>query len=186
MPDDPDLSSYATHISLEPQDKRILVEITSDYPHIFKNVQKFAGYINHLMGVQTQSLFFVEIIQNGVIYIYHDFEIFSVLNPVIRKKEIQKMVQENFTNAEFFLQNVLDSSTFPLMGVQFKYKVFAIDVEPPLQILINFFHSFQNPEIAVKRVDNSTVTAMFATYRGLQMYANHLGTMLYQMIPDSS
>jgi hypothetical protein len=185
MPDEIKENSHPTTIGADKPDDRILVELTSDFPNMFQNVQKFAGYINHLMSIQTHSLFFVEIIQNGFIYIYNDFELFSLLNPIMRKAELEKIIAENFPNAGFFLGGVFTNQSYPIGGLTIKYKVYAADPGPALEILFRFFASFHCSSIVSSKVDGSTLIVNFTSFRSLQMYADHLGALLHQMLPDS-
>ena len=103
---------------------QIIVKFTSNWPTLFKNLQKYSSYITHAVSQETQSQFTLEVIEDGVIYIYNTMDIFKQMNQVYTPEFIIQASQ-NMTlrlDPDKLLEGVVDDYSFPPEGIHFQFK----------------------------------------------------------------
>ena len=109
--------------------ERIIVKFSSNFPGLFRNVQKFLLYLNNLFSQETKGDFFIELVEDGILYIYKNQATFDLLNPQYSHVEISQMIKEKETelplSPEMLLDGVIDHETFPEEGIELQYNFYS-------------------------------------------------------------
>lgn len=129
----------------------IVVQFTADYPRLFANMEKYIPFINHQLSAETKNRFFMESINNGLIYVYSDLETFKLMNQPYGKDEIEEFKRSHdlTLNPILLTENIINSSTFPENGINFQYKIVSSQKERIIEMLIAHFQSFLGSQVSV-------------------------------------
>jgi len=103
---------------------QIIVKFSSNWPTLFKNLQKYSSFITHAVSKETQSQFTLEVIEDGVIYIYNNLDIFKVMNRAYTPEYIAQASQKVplRLDPDKLLEGVVDDYSFPPEGIHFQFK----------------------------------------------------------------
>ena len=158
----------------------VIVEITSNFPGLFRNVKKYSNFINHILPEPLSEQFYLEDFQDGIFYIYKDLDIFQSLNSPLQQAEIQKLSHSKFKGAKLFLKDVIDENTFPVDGITLQYRFVGKKIGLPIMMktLGKYFQSYQNNDISIKNQKPNIFKCHFDSFRALQLYTERLGTVL--------
>ena len=159
-----------------------MATITSSFPHLFSNVCKHIRYLNHLLAKQTQSQFFMETIESGLIYIYKNMEILNLLNAPLRNSQIRRYKRSNFLGAQFFLKDVLDEETFPPNAITLNVQIDASDKAKVLDIVVKYFQSFLSEDIITEKQADGSLLVHFQTFEAIQIYTEGLGQLIKTLL----
>ncbi|MHA1585665.1 MAG: hypothetical protein ACTSVU_08890 [Promethearchaeota archaeon] len=107
--------------------QQILIEFTANFPGLFTNMQKYLRFINFHLGSSTQNKFYMETIENGLLYIYNDLDTFHSMNLSYTREEIYQFKSKNKLkfNPRLLTEGILDENNFPTEGINFKFKIFV-------------------------------------------------------------
>ena len=103
---------------------QIIVKFSSNWPTLFKNLQKYSSFITHAVSQETQSQFTLEVIEDGVIYIYNNLDIFKAMNVAYTPEFITQASQKVslLLDPDKLLEGVVDDYSFPPEGIHFQFK----------------------------------------------------------------
>lgn len=155
----------------------MILELTSSFDNLFKNIQKNVDYLNYLLDKQMQSMFYLEMFQNGILYVYKDFEILKSLNLPLTKRNLTELQNSDFKVADFYLNNVLDEKTFPETGITIYYRVIDEPKIDTVLLLKKYFESYNNPEIQLIEKNSDTLQVKFCNFHAIRLYAQRLGRL---------
>ncbi len=157
------------------RETHIYLKVTSDYPEIFKMIEKFIDFINHSMEIQTQNKFYLEVVEDGLVYIYADLQTFKIIHQQFSKQQVLTFLenQEPVLPPEKIISNIT-SESFPKDGVTLN---FIAQTEPKDQyILIKEAHLrsllTEDVEVQINGSDNLSIT--FLTYDAILLYCKFL------------
>jgi hypothetical protein len=153
---------------------RIIVKLTSDYPPLFKNINKYVSYLNSIIEDQTQSGQFIEKIEDGLLYIYRDLDTFTRINqpyhPFIPGDQIKKpYIPQKREN--FFLKDIIDVNSFPKEGIRLFFETKSLPQQQILSVFENFIKNLRTPGIIISYSEPSKLAIYFTNFDGLEEYS---------------
>ena len=103
---------------------QIIVKFSSNWPTLFKNLQKYSSFITHAVSKETQSQFTLEVIEDGVIYIYNNMDIFKAMNQGYTPEFIAQSSQTMtlLLDPDKLLEDVVNDASYPTEGIHFQFK----------------------------------------------------------------
>ena len=130
---------------------QIIVKFSSNYPNLFRNVSKSILYLNTLFSQETDEKFFIETIENGILYIYQNEQTFDILNPQTSPAEIMRLIKDNELqfNPEMLIDGIIDKQTFPETGLNFQYNIYCTNKQQVYNKLLEFHQSFFGENIKI-------------------------------------
>ena len=134
---------------------QIMIKFTSNFPHLFDNMQKYLPLINNVLRVESQNKLYMETIHEGLLFIYKDFHIFFLMNKPYPPKQITnflRSINEPILSPFLLFENILSPSTFPSKGVQFRYQIYSSKKKEIADMLSVHFTSFLHED--VKRLEH--------------------------------
>ena len=155
-------------------DHQIIVKFTSNWPPLFKNLQKYSSFITHTVSQETQSQFTLEVIEDGVIYIYNNMDIFKQMNQVYTPEFIAQASQ-NMTlliDPDKLLESVVDEKTYPPEGIHFQFN-FTCSPEVKDQVRLLMEHHYKaavGDDIISSQSDSFDLVIRYKTYAALESY----------------
>lgn len=133
--------------------EQIYIKITSDHPEIFQNIQKNAPLINHYISQNTNDKFYLEVIENGLLYIYHDFSVFSLLNQPFTERQVRNFISKSEKFHEF--RNIFpfyaDGSSFPSEGIRIFFHTTSEPKEKIIQTGKSHFYSLFKDRVRISQ-----------------------------------
>ncbi len=170
-------------------DDKIILELKArNFPHLYKNVEKYSSYINHLLGEETDTGFVIEPIEGGLVYIYRNFDIFKALNPGYSKELVEKYANtyEEKVSPQLLTGDVVNEENFPEGGLLVDYIISCEQKERCMDILAEHFRSFvdQDIQIDIYEKNLSHFVLVFQTYAALEFYAHFISSLIDGMIRE--
>ena len=168
---------------------QIFIKLTSDHPKIFQNIQKHESYINHMIEKQTNSQFFIEVIQNGLIYIYDNMDIFKLLNQPISALQILRYIKksDSISELEHIFPHYLTEDSFPTSGLTIFFHTESSCQETILEMSKIQFRSLLKDQARITTTNNGDLSLHFLNFDGFSLYLTLLASILsgiFQKIPE--
>lgn len=150
----------------------ILVKLIVDFPLILEPIKKYINYLQSIINEQTQVAIFIEIIENGLLYIFRDYETFKRLNqpyqPLIENPELiiksPKSIQNLSSNEIFLLKDVPLKDNFPEHGIKITYTAISEPKAEIIEILTRFFNEIKDSGLILKKEQSDVLIACFNTF----------------------
>jgi hypothetical protein len=162
------------------QIEQILVIVTSDHPEIFQNIQKNAAYINHLMTKQTNAKFFMEVIDQGLLYIYDDWETFELLNQPFNSRDVARFTKRAAAMEDFrhIFPLYLTEDTFPPEGIEVFFHTESPRKAEIVEIGKRQFASLLGEfcEISIRK--SGDLALHFTTFMGFSLYLALMASLM--------
>lgn len=156
------------------KDTSLVLKFTSDHPEIFKNVQKHNNFINNHLSNATHSQFYLEVIENGLLYFYENFEIFRVVCVAMKYSHILKIAQNRdlLIDPETLLKDAMDESLFPAEGLNFFFEITCHrDLYAEAQnVTAAHFTAPLGEDVQVSYPPETSVKVHFSTYSSFYRY----------------
>jgi len=162
----------------------IIVEVSSNYPKLFQGIQKYADYINYLMDEQTFSQFYLEIVSDGLLYIYKDWATFQMINRPYRDfqlRQFQKRFKETI-EPDLLLGQSLTADTFPTNGITLFFKTSCTNKDQVLQTGELHFRSFFEEGVEIGHDAEGDISVRFKEFEALSKYTFLISSMLSGLI----
>jgi len=161
---------------------QILLRITSNWPSLFSNIPKYVSFINNLLTSESRSKFFLEVVENGVIYVYSDFATFKHMNQRYSLKMINKYEESIGTAMDpiELLDDNLSPSSFPEGGFDYQFK-FYLDPElrdEAIQIKKDHYYSYLQPNIEFKESKEFDLVIHYKNYEAVLVHHKVICMML--------
>ncbi len=170
------------------EEKRIILEVKSqNFPNLFGNVNKYSSFINHLINEQTKNGFVLEPINNGLLYIYKNFNIFKLLNPIYSKNLVEKYkhLYKEKVSPNLLTKNVINKPNYPEEGIKLHFKIITDEKEELcFEVLKEHFESFRDDDIVFDGKSNSTFVVSINNYPAFLFYTSFLSSLIDGMIED--
>ncbi|MHA1675090.1 MAG: hypothetical protein ACTSYI_15845 [Promethearchaeota archaeon] len=168
---------------------QIYVRLTSDHPEIFQNIQKNAFFINHLMEKHTQSQFYLEVIQNGLLYIYNDMEIFKLLNQPFTPRQVLRFIRKSvsITGLERIFPYYLTKESYPSSGLTIFFHTDSSPRETIVEMGRSQFQSLLKEHALITTTNSGDLSIHFSKFDGFSLYLTLMASMLsgiFQKIPE--
>ncbi|MHA1519928.1 MAG: hypothetical protein ACTSRK_07065 [Promethearchaeota archaeon] len=159
---------------------QIYVTISSDHPEIFANIQKHATYINHLIEEQANSQFFVEVIQNGLLYIYNDMEIFKLLNQPFTPRQVLRFIKksDSITGLERIFPYYLTRESYPASGLTIFFRTESSPREEITKMGEKHFRSLLKDHARIYVTNTGDLSIYFPTFDGFSLYLTLMASLL--------
>jgi len=156
--------------------EQIYIKISSDHPEIFQKIQKNAPYINHLLNQQTNNKFFLEVIENGLLYIYHDFSVFYLLNQPFTARQVSTFIKKSKKVHEFrdIFPFYLDESTFPSDGIKIYFQTTSEPKNKIIQVGKAHFYSLFKNNV---RISQNIEGDLYIHFLDVQQFSLYLALM---------
>lgn len=160
--------------------KQIYITLTSDHPEIFQTIQKNAPYINHLMESQTESQFYLEVIEKGLLYIYNDFAIFKLLNQPFTPRQVLHYIKRSklIEELDHIFPYYLRKEKFPKEGIRI---FFHTDSDPKDEIIRlghKHFTSLLGDKAVIITISSGDLEIRFKTFDQFSLYLTLMASML--------
>ena len=168
---------------------QIYVKLTSDHPEIFQNIQKNAFFINHLMEKHTQSQFYLEVIQNGMIYIYNNMEIFKLLNQPFTPRQVLRFIKrsDSITELERIFPYYLTADSFPTSGITIFFHTESSPRETIVEMGRAQFQSLLKDHARITTTNTGDLSIPYADFDGFSLYLTLMSSLLtgiFRKIPE--
>lgn len=160
----------------------VFLQITSSYPDLFKNVHKNLNYLNQILTLQVNGMFYLETIYNGILYVYKNVDFFILLNTSLSARNVKELKAMDRIGSAMFLENVLTSEKFPAEGIIVYYQLFTNTNQDLASILVNYFLSYNERGIQPKQISPHKLEVLFSTFEGLTLYTQRLGKLLESVV----
>ncbi len=161
-------------------DQQIIIKRTANYPGMFRNLQKYAAYINHLLADQTDQGFYLEILPDGLLYIFKNMQILRIMNQPITPHHINRLRGE--MNKKIspldLLKGVINKKTFPAEGITNVFKIIQGPVEEIMEYMIEFFESMSDNDILVFSDNCDKLYITFQTFDALKRNTQRISALV--------
>ncbi len=123
---------------------QIMVKFSTNYPGLFRNVSKFILYLNTLFSRGTKGNFYIEIVEDGNLYIYKNKATFELLNPKISRTEISSLIKNKKLDfsPDMLIDGIINKQTFPEHGIDFQYNFFGAHKQYSYNKQLSFHQNF--------------------------------------------
>ena len=167
---------------------QIIVKFTSNFPHLFDNVQKYLPLINNLLQSETENKFYMETIHEGLIFIYEDFMTFFLMNKPYSPEKIAGFLRSTPTVLDplLFSENILDESNFPPNGVHFQYDIICSEKEEIADLLFLHFQSFLLNDVERVEQEKFDLVLMLKTFDNIISYLNLVVSMYSGILSEEN
>lgn len=130
---------------------QIIVKFSSNYPGLFRNVSKYILYFKHTISQESKGSFYIEIVEDGILYIYQNITTFDLLNPRTSRAEISKLINGNELqlNPDMLIDGIVDKQTFPEHGIDFQYNFYTKQKQQVSDTLLSFHQSLYGDNIKI-------------------------------------
>ena len=134
---------------------QIIVKFSTNFPGLFRNVSKYILYLNTLFAKESKGSFYIEIVEDGILYIYQNMTTFDLLNPQTSRAEISSLInsKELQLNPDMLIEGIIDKQTFPEHGIDFQYNFYSSHNQHAYNKLLSFHQSIyrENVKISTSR-----------------------------------
>ena len=131
---------------------QIIIKFSSNYPGLFRNASKYILYLNTLFAKESKGSFFIETVDDGLLYIYDNEKTFDLLNVKTSPAEMSSLIKnsELKLRPEMLIDGIIDKSTFPEMGIDFQYNLYTKQKQHVYNELLNFHQCLYEKGITIK------------------------------------
>jgi hypothetical protein len=147
--------------------KNVIIQLTTDYPPLLARVIKFANAINDAYSRMLNGELFIEVIENGILYIFKDWDAFVKIHkpipkiPELIKKRLFKINPEDEVS---ILGNELRSPlNYPENGIRYILTSSSNPIEEMFPILEKYYLS-THPDMKVTLIPGQHIIIHFPTY----------------------
>jgi len=170
-------------------EQRILLEISSDDPRVFKKLKNYASYINEVLSAQTESGLYIEDMASGFLFIYKNAEILRKMNdprhPYVQNgdelesfntspQSIDETENNKKAPSSFFLDNDIYEENFPEDGINMYYSLKTTEDEKILKVFEDFINFNENKNFTMKRMEDNTLKVTFHSYPAFLEYCQNV------------
>lgn len=161
------------------ENAKIIIEFTSQFPKLFESYNKYIPFINHNLSIETNNKFYIEPIQNGIIYFYEDFNTFLLMNQPYEPDFIKKFERERKLDIDpiLFTENVITSINFPKEGVFFRYRIFSSRKDEIGQIIKDHFKSFLYDNLSILELKGYDLVLVMKNIEAISLYTELVSSM---------
>ena len=159
--------------------ERIIVKFSSNFPGVFRNVQKFILYLNNLFTQESKGDFFIEAVEDGILLIYKNMSTFDLLNPQYSKAEIYNLIndQEMQLSPEMLLEGIIDRETFPKEGIEFQYNFYTKQKEYAYNKLLKFHQGLYGDRITLSFSEKYDLILSIKNFEDFYLYVQLIALM---------
>jgi len=170
--------------------KQIIIKFTSNYPSLFNNGHKFLKFINFHMGEETDNGFYMETMENGLLYIYDDLDAFKLLNSPYTIEELYSFKENHklVINPELLWDGIVMDNTFPPEGITLQFQIICEDknqVEIVKDILWKHFSSYMGKFIEKKENPEFDLVLNMKEMEAINRYALLVTEIYSGLLRDS-
>lgn len=164
---------------------QIIVKFSSNFPGLFRNVQKFILYLNNLFAQETKGDFYIETVKDGVLFIYKNQATFDALNPQYTKAQIAKLSKnvELQLSPEMLLKGIINEETFPDHGIDFQYNFYTADKEYAYNKLLGFHQGIYGKNIILSFSKEYDLILAIKNYEDFLLYVQLIALMANGIAP---
>jgi len=155
---------------------QIIIKFTTNRKGIFDNVHKYSSFLNHLLSKYMSSAFFIENIDNGVIFFFKSIVNYHAVNIPYDKSVIEdftKNKEEYLEKMDIMTEDLLPqdlSNNFPKEGINFYYSLVKGDPEKILPNSIRHFKSYDENNIEIEKQSRDTLKIKMNSLNSLETY----------------
>lgn len=158
---------------------QILINFTSNFPHLFGNMQKHLPLINHLLSKETQNKFYVETTLDGLVYIFEDFATFFIMNKPYSPKRIRDFLIDHQLEVDprVLSEDIINNKNFPVDGVKFQYQIFATNKDEIAEFIFTHFKSFLFDDVSLVKDPDFDLVLKLHRFENIVLYNQLVSTM---------
>lgn len=161
--------------------ERIIVKFSSNFPKVFQNVQKFILFLNNLFAQESKGDFFIETVEDGILFIYKNIAIFDLLNPQLTEADINKLIKEKGAelqlSPEMLLEGVMSKDTFPDQGIDFQYNFYTKQKEYAYNKLLGFHQGLYGDRITLSFSEKYDLILSINNFEDFYLYVQLIALM---------
>jgi hypothetical protein len=151
-------------------DQRVMFQITTEQKKFLSHFSRFEGLINRLLMRNEEIPIYVEFLENGILYIIDNMEVFQRL-----AQPFTPDVNLNFNPEQRFLDKIAlkvlyPKKDFPSDGFQMNMEILSDSKD--LGIILKKYFLSINKDIVYNIIDEKTCNIFFPTYQTFMMYLN--------------
>jgi hypothetical protein len=153
--------------------QQVIIHMKADYEMMTENSQKFITYINQLFSTGKGNALFIELIQDGVIYIFRDFDVFEyVIRPYDRENEQYELF---LSNSPLPLEQIMDPLNFPERGYNIEIDLVTQSgsKDELNKRMIQYLESL-SPEFEYEMIEDQKIHLKLCSYDTIKIFALHL------------
>ena len=167
-------------------ENQILLKFTSSWPTLFSNLPKYIAFINNLLTNESRSQFFVEVLENGVLYIYNNFLTYKRMNQLYTPKSIEKYLQTLGTAIEpkVLRDDNLTPSSFPKTGIDYQFNFYLESHlrEEALKIKKAHYKSYLGANIEYRESQEFDMVVHFKNFEAVLLHHKFICLMLMGLL----
>jgi hypothetical protein len=137
----------------------ITMTTTSDFPPLINHIKKFVLLANELFASNEHSGFYVESIQDGLVFFFTNFETIEKYYPQIEHLNLIPKNPSLFVSPDHF----------PRSGIKVFHKPDNCVCEDLLPIFEKHYHSI-HPEITVNINETGDIEVFFPVFEAIENY----------------
>lgn len=157
---------------------RVIVKIIFKTLDFLKHVERYIEYYNRFLASKNNNDFYLELLQDGVIIIYKDLDIYCKRCCPLTQKEQDIIKSLELPNDPFILKLFYPRQSFPKEGLCFIYKIILGDPSIIYSRGVQFFKSI-SPSIESNDISQTEGEICMPQYEAL---VDYLKTMAWKYI----
>jgi hypothetical protein len=168
----------------------IIIEFKTDRDNIFDNVHKYSSFLNHLLSKHLKSAFFIENIENGVIYFFKNIDNFYATNLPYDESIVEEYERKKIKKHEKFEimgENLYPNElkeNFPKEGVNFYVNLIKGDSKKIIPTSTKHFKSFDKENIEIEKISDISIKIIFKTEKALGTYLRERALLTTGLIEE--
>lgn len=170
---------------------QIFIKVTSDYMGFWNNIKKYSEYINHMMANETKNQFYLEILEDGLMYIYNNLSIYKKINYQFssRQMTILKIKRKESAEYKYIIPPEINSRSFPEDGINICFNFLTEPKDELLFIKELHLRSLFTDDVKFRTNGNHDLILTFLTFDAVLQYTYFLSAMftglLKELFPDN-
>lgn len=153
--------------------QNVIIKLATDYPPLLDRIIKFADAINYAYNKLLNGELYIEVIQDGILYIIKDWDAFVKIHkplpkiPEFIKKKLFKIKPED--EISILGSQLRNSDEFPKDGIRYFLTCPTHNLELLLPTL-NKYYSSIHPDIKIELIPSHHIIIHFTTYGATRRY----------------
>jgi hypothetical protein len=147
---------------------QLIIKFTSNYSQFHKLLNRFIRIYNHIYAEHIKDRVFFEVLEEGMIGLYDDFEIFrNLIEPKKRNYSGKHKLSQNL------LMKTIVRKSFPKEGWHIRMECKSHPIENLHEVIKTYFQRI-DPEINVQIFNSEEIIAIFPKFINCCNYLEYL------------
>lgn len=171
------------------KNEQIITKFTSNFETLFQNVPKYSVFLNALLSKESDSEFYLELINDGILYIYNNFATFRLMNVQYTLQQLLDFEEIHGLSFEpkQFLEDILTPSTYPKDGIEFRFNFYVApeNLEEAKSTVLGQYKSVLQEKVEVIKKPDFDLVLLIKKYEGIILYLKMISLMLNGLLNKS-